>query len=229
LRYERIKYAAILSTLGVLLSFACSNAALASVSGGPAANVVRMVIDSIRRLPQAASSAERRSIFDRVNKSIAIRGLAQESLGQQWDKLGRGQRDQFVALLTESLEKLAYPQAAKVLSTVDVGYQGEEGQGANRLVRTAIAKPDGGRIQVNYLLANRSAGWQIVDVSLDGESLSKAVAARIQGALKRDGYEKLVADLRKQVQQTAESKASGAGTQSSGPRATALPPTLTRH
>ena len=65
--------------------------------------------------------------------------------------------------------------------------------------RTIRASADGGKVPIDYRLAKRQARWQIIDVTMDGESLAKEVSTRIQSAIQSEGYPKLVAELRKRV------------------------------
>ncbi len=166
---------------------------------GPGEAVVRHLIDSIKKLSNAKDPEQRRRILDTVNQSLAISAVAKASLGEQWNKIDEAERGRFVALLTKTLEKFAYPRAAQALSTVNVEFGGEQNQGARRLVRTKIARPEGGQMAVDYLVAKAGSRFKVIDVDLDGQSLSKVVTERIQQALKRGGYEKLVADLEKRA------------------------------
>lgn len=200
--YQRIK------THAILLAVALAGAGVATFPGraaavaGPGEAVVRTAIDSMRQLASSNDAAARRKILDSIDRTLAVEAIAKSALGPQWDKLDRPERSRFIALFTQALEKLAYPRAAQALSTLDVSYLGEDTRPAGHLVRTIIAKADGGRLQVNYLVDEEAGRWRIRDVDLDGESLSRAVTTRIQGALKQDGYPKMVADLRKRVQQS---------------------------
>jgi ABC-type transporter MlaC component len=201
LRYQRVKLPWLLLGLATAAAIFGLRPARAATVQGPGEAVVRYAIDSMRQLASNKDPRARRKIFDAIDRSLAVDTLAKSALGPQWDKLERTERTRFVALFTQALEELAYPRAAKALSTLDVSYSGEDTGASGHLVRTIIANASGGRIQVNYLVAEEAGRWRISDVDLDGESLSRAVTARIQAALKHDGYPKLVADLSKRVAQ----------------------------
>lgn len=141
----------------------------------------------------------RRKLLDSIDNSLALDALAQQSLGPQWDKLSAAERHRFVALLTESLEKLAFPRAAVPLSQVKVTYLGAEKQGATEVVRTVIAKDGGGKLPVDFTLVPRGKRWQITEVMIDGTSITKVVSMRIQNAVQKEGYQKVVEELQKQV------------------------------
>lgn len=202
LHYQRVNLRGLLLALVMAAAMLAVKAAFAATVPGPGEAVVRRAIDSMRQLADSKDPAGKRKILDTIDRSLGVDSLAKSALGPQWDKLERSERVKFVALFTRALEKLAYPRAAQALKALDVSYKGEETKPSGHLVRTVIAKADGGKIQVNYLVAEEAGRWRINDVDLDGESLSQAVSARIQAALRQDGYPKLVADLSKRVAQT---------------------------
>jgi ABC-type transporter MlaC component len=181
--------------VGVMLTVATAEAA------SPAETVVRDAIDSMQALPATEGHPEsRRKLLDSIDKALALDLLAKQALGPQWAKLSEAERRHFIAIFTESLEKLAYPRAAAALSGVKVSYVGNETTASVDMVRATIAKDDGGKLPVDFTVAQRGARRQIVDVTLDGDSLSKAVASRIQQALDKEGYRKLVDEMEKRIE-----------------------------
>jgi ABC-type transporter MlaC component len=163
---------------------------------------VRGAIDSMKALPATKSQpAARRKVLDSIDNALALDLLARQALGPQWAKLSEVERRRFVAVFTQSLEKIAFPRAAAALSQVKLTYLGDDKKASTEVVRTTIGKDDGGKVPVDFVVARRGARWQITDVTMDGESLSKAVSTRIQDALNQEGYQKLVEELQKQVAQ----------------------------
>ena len=174
--------------------------ALTARAASPGEAVVRSAIDSMKALPPTKSQPEaRRKLLDSIDNALALDLLAKQALGPQWAKLSEVERRRFIAIFTASLEKLAFPRAAAALSQVKVTYLGDDRKASAEVVRTTIANDDGGKVPVNFVVAQRGARWQITDVTMDGASLSQAVSGRIQEALKKESYQKLVEELRKRV------------------------------
>jgi phospholipid transport system substrate-binding protein len=164
--------------------------------------VVRETIGAMKKLPDTKDPAARRKLLDSIDNSLALALLAEQSLGPQWSKLTPQERANFIALFTESLEKLAFPRAASALAEVQVTYSSDDNDKASaKVVHTTIARADGGKVPIDYRVAKRHSRWQIVDVTMDGESLSKEVSTRIQAAIQQEGYQKLVIELRKRIGQ----------------------------
>ena len=196
-----ISYARIKPAAGAVVLFMVMVVAMPvhAAPGGDA--VVRDTISAMKKLPATKDPAARRQLLDSIDNSLALDLLAKQSLGSQWNRLSKTERDNFLALFKESLEKLAFPRAAAALAEVKVTYSGEAGTPTDDVVHTIIARPDGGKVPIDYRLMKRQSRMQIVDVTMDGESLSKEVSSRIQSTIRQDGYPKLVAELRKRVAQ----------------------------
>lgn len=188
--------------------------AFAARSSGPGETTIRALLASMKSYAQATTPAERAATAAKVSHSLALRKIARESLGAQWDRLDRADRDHFASLFKRSIEALAYPRASQALSEIKVRYVGETTKGTNRIVSTRVVRPEGGEIPVDYTLARLDGHWAIADVSLDGESLAKAVRNRIQTALQQEGYAKLVADLERRLEQATSREVSLSETQS---------------
>jgi ABC-type transporter MlaC component len=172
---------------------------LTARAASPAEAVVRGAIDSMKALPATEGHpGARRILLDSIDNSLALDLLAQQALGAQWGKLGVAERHHFVAVFTESLEKLAYPRAAAALSAVKVNYIGTDKQASGEVVRTVIANEGGGQMPIDFEVARRGARWQITDAMMDGMSLSKVVSTRIQQSLQDQGYQKMLDELQHQ-------------------------------
>ncbi len=87
------------------------------------------------------------------------------------------------------------------------GYSGEEfrvlgeqklNQGT--LVRTELAKPDGEKVTINYVLHDNDAAWQVRDVYLAG-TISELATRRsdFTSTLRSDGIEGLIVRLNKKA------------------------------
>lgn len=191
---------ALAAFIGVTMAVTARMAGATEPTPSPGEALVRSTIDSVKALPASKGQPKvRRKLLDSIDSAMALDLLAEQALGKQWAKLAGSERRRFVALFTEALEKLAYPRAAAFLSQVELTFLGDERKGSSEIVRTMVAKGDNAKAPVVFDVAKRGIRWQIIDVTVDGESLSKAVAARIQQTLKKGSYKKLVEELHKRV------------------------------
>jgi ABC-type transporter MlaC component len=154
------------------------------------------MIDSIRKLRTTTDRANRTKLTSLINNSLALDSLSQQALGAEWGKLDSAKRDQFLHLIRELLEKLAYPRASEFFADLDVQFEHEYQQGARRIVPTRVKRADGGAVSITYVLQRTRAQWQVVDIILDGQSLADSVTGQIQAVLRQGSYQSLIDQMK---------------------------------
>jgi phospholipid transport system substrate-binding protein len=186
----------------LLLAFSGALAtAGASESAGDPQQAVRGLIESITQLQSADDPAARARVAESINGSLALGDVSAQALGPDWSRLDEGQRAQFTGLLAELLERLAYPQASQFFSALKTEYRGEEHTPRGTVVRTSVARPDGGALAIDYLLVNSEGRWKVADVDLDGQSLAQSISGQIRTILEQSSYETLLQQMRARLAQ----------------------------
>lgn len=190
-------YLAILVVLGVwLITILPPSSTAANENPRPAEAVVRQMIDSIRKLRTTDDRASRSKLISSINDSLALDSLSQQALGAEWGKLDSAERDQFLHLIRELLEKLAYPKASEFFADLDVQFGHEQPQGARRIVPTTVKRADGGAVSITYVLQRTHGQWQVVDIDLEGQSLAQSVTGQIQAVLRQGSYQSLIDQMK---------------------------------
>ena len=172
------------------------SAASATENPRPAEAVVRQMIDSIRKLRTTEDRAMRIKLISSIDDSLALDSLSQQALGAEWGKLDGAQRDEFLHLIRELLEKLAYPKASEFFADLDVQFGQEQPQGARRIVPTTVKRSEGGAVSITYVLQRTHGQWQVVDINLDGQSLAQSVTGQIQAVLRQGSYQSLIDQMK---------------------------------
>ena len=76
----------------------------------------------------------------------------------------------------------------------------EEARRETRMVLTKIVLPDDDDVQLNYRLMQRDGVWKVIDVYLNGTVSELALRrSEYSAALKREGFEKLVASVETKI------------------------------
>jgi phospholipid transport system substrate-binding protein len=193
---------AILVVVGIWLNAILLPPAATAANENPAAaeTVVRQMIDSIRKLRTTEDPASRNKLIFLINRSLALDSLSQQALGAEWGKLDSAERDQFLHLIRELLEKLAYPKASEFFADLDVQYGPQYGQdqaqGARQIVPTTVKRSEGGAVSITYVLQRTHGQWQVADINLDGQSLAQSVTGQIQAVLRQGSYQSLIAQMK---------------------------------
>lgn len=189
-----------------------TSAASEQTSGKAGAQAsVAALIESIRGLAETNDRSERTQIIRSIDDSLAIESMARQSLGQTWLKLTKQQRMEFVQLITETLEKLAYPRAADFFAGLIVDYRGVSSTAQGEVVQTRVTRPQSGQIKIDYLMERNRDRWRVKDVNLDGASLTESVTSQVQAVLKQGSYPELIGKIRARLAEASNAS------QSAGP------------
>jgi phospholipid transport system substrate-binding protein len=183
-----------------LVVFATLQSSAATVSGSATATV-NQLLATIGKLRTTTDPGERDKLVASIDASLAIQKLSQQALGAQWGKLDSKERMHFVTLVTQLLEKIAYPNAARFFSGFQVKVLGEDVEGSRHIVRTLVSRPDGGSMAIDYILEPTDGRWVILDVILDRQSLIASTTSQIQATLKASSYRDLVGQMQARLAQ----------------------------
>jgi len=141
-----------------------------------------------------------------VEKAFDLPFMAKITAGRYWAKASDDQRKHFV-------EAFARMTVATMASRFD-GYGGEkfdvlgseEKSPGMALVKTAIVKGDGDKVEIDYLLRNSEGGWKVADVYANGGISELAVkTADYAQVLKTGGVDALADALDKKAAGLGES------------------------
>jgi len=126
--------------------------------------------------------------------------MASKTVGRLWRKLSEE-------------DKARWEEAFARLTTANyagrfTGYTGEQfvtlgevdGKRDTKMILTKIVVPDDEDVQLNYRLRQRDGVWKVIDVFLNGTVSELALRrSEYSAALKREGFEKLVASVETKI------------------------------
>lgn len=195
--------------LGRVLAFA---AAVFLLFGGasPGASLsptetVKTTIDEVFRIlsdekmKQPEQLAARRKLLEQVIGSrFDYKEMSKRSLAAHWRNLTEAEQTEFVALFKAFLSD-SYAGKIEAYSGEDVQYLNERRKDGFAEVQTKIVstKVD---FPMDYRLLNKSGGWFVYDVVVDGISLVKNYRSQFKKIIRTSSYEDLVEKLRKRVE-----------------------------
>ena len=142
-----------------------------------------------------------------VYKRFGFEEMARRSLGRHWRDLNAEQREEFVGLFSDLLERSYIGRIEGTGSGSQVDYPretiDEEGFAS---VLTLITNRLGSQIDVEYRLLQRDGGtpWEVYDIVIEGVSLINNYRTQFNNVIHRTSYDGLVKQLRlKQEQEEA--------------------------
>ncbi len=162
---------------------------------------VKSAVDKARKLLddpnyKSAPETKRTELLKLLDTNFDFDDMARSSLGSYWKKLGPHEREQFVALFHQRLER-RYVKIIEDYSGAQINYVRESPIGPDRtevytnVVNPMLAEP----LQLNYLLKQKDGAWKVYDLSIAGisevDSYRKEYAQIING----HGYDALLKKL----------------------------------
>ncbi len=144
----------------------------------------KMKPDSMADERRAAIRKEAESIFDFTE-------TAKRALGRHWQNLSDSERQEFVALFADLVER-AYINKIERYSGENIVYVGESTEGELATVKTKFVTKQGTEIPIDYRLLRRGDRWVVYDVLIEGISLIGNYRTQFDRILKTGSYQELV-------------------------------------
>jgi phospholipid transport system substrate-binding protein len=162
-----------------------------------AIDTIKSFYDTLLSVMQQAKALGLKGRYEKLNpairKAFNLPLMTQLSVGPEWQKLSPEEQKGLIAAFSDFS-----------VSTYAARFDGYSGQhfdvnpnptptAGGVIVNTKLVKTSGEPVKLNYLMRNGGAGWQILDVYLDG-TISEVAARRSEfsSVLRRDGAEGLI-------------------------------------
>ena len=193
-----------------LLTFAMLAASDPAWAGAPTEQL-RAQMDRIIKvledpeLKREGRQVERRAAIRRVaNEIFDFTETSRRSLGQHWQARTPAEREQFVRLFADLMER-SYIGKLELYSGERILFGGETVEGDQATVRTRLVTKAGTEIPVEYRM-HRTAGdrWLSYDVAIEGVSLVANYRAQFNKIIQASGYQSLVKKLTEKREQGLE-------------------------
>ncbi len=136
-----------------------------------------------------------RTIYDRMFDQVE---LSRRTLARNWNSLTTAQRQEFVHLFRQVLER-AYVDKILAYTDEKIVYDRENKLAENQsevLTRVITAAKE---IPIAYRVIRKDAGWKVYDVVVENVSLVQNYRTQFSDILAKDSPEKLLEILRKKV------------------------------
>ena len=195
-----------------------SGALVVGVSSAPAAagvptdqlkGAVERVLKTLDdpTLKGEARLPERRVAVRKIaNEIFDFSEIAKRSMARHWQPLSEAQRNEFVGLFADLLER-SYISKIETYGGEKIQYTAERADGDYATVSTRIVTKNGTEVPVDYRMIKRADRWLVYDVSIEGVSLVSNYRTQFNKIIQTTSYNELISKLRnKQDELLAEDK-----------------------
>lgn len=160
---------------------------------------VQELVESVRSYKNNTNNSDNAQMRKMTEETLAIQDLAQHVLGPQWQKISAQERKDFVQLLEDLVQKVAYPKSAEFFGELQIEFTGERVNGNEAEVETAVSHPKEGLVMIEYHLRQKDGKWAITDVLLDDVSLVTNLRTQMQQVIAKESYQGLVKRMREKL------------------------------
>lgn len=164
--------------------------------------VIRVAVEQVAQVAEDAdlgrpAAAERRRIeMRRIAENLFdFQEMARRSLARHWTDRTAEQRDEFVRLFTDLLERVYFGKLENY-SAERMVYVGETVDGDYATVRSKILTGRKGELPIEYRLHLVGSRWAVYDVLIDGMSFVSTYRAQFNRVIQTSSYDDLVQKLR---------------------------------
>ena len=152
-------------------------------------------------LGRPASAERDRQLSSLLEGLLDYRTLSERSLGAHWADKSAAQRDAFVDLLKQLIER-SYRGNLERTEDYRVSYESAEAHGENVVVHTEARSRTNRRapaVTIDYELRADGDAWRVVDVITDGQSLVQTYRSQFHRIVERDGWDGLMTRMRQRL------------------------------
>jgi phospholipid transport system substrate-binding protein len=187
----------VLLILIVLFALAWAQGAWA----GPPTDQLRDGVDRVVKIlrdPELRGDTkvnERSAAVNKVADQIFDFGeTAKRSLGQHWAQRTPAEREEFVRLFTELVQRTYLSKVDQYNS--EMTFQDDTVDGNQAVVRTTLLLGKGGRMSLDYRMHHPRVRLQVYDLTMDGIRIVARFRSDFNKVVRTDSYEALVARLK---------------------------------
>ena len=156
---------------------------------------------------------ERRAAINKAADEIFdFAETARRSLGQHWAPRTPAEREEFVRLFTELVQRTYVSKVDQY--NAEMTFHGDTVDGSHAVVRTTLLLSKGSAMSLDYLMHHPRDHWQVYDLNIDGISLVANYRAQFNKIIRTSSYEALVTTLRTRQAEFSAPAAAASGAKS---------------
>jgi phospholipid transport system substrate-binding protein len=120
---------------------------------------------------------------------------AKRSLARHWTPRTQTERDEFVGLFTDLLER-SYISKIELYGGEKVQFVGEAIEGEGAVVRTKLVTKQGTEIPIDYRMLRRGEQWLVYDVVIEGVSLISNYRTQFNKIITTSSFQELMKKMK---------------------------------
>lgn len=165
--------------------------------------VLKLLDDAALKAPDKAK--ERRTAVRKVADDIFDFGeTAKRSLGRHWAARTPEERDEFVKLFGDLLER-SYISKIELYGGEKIQYVGDKIEGDTAFVQSKLLTKTGSEVPIEYRMLKRGERWLVYDVVIEGVSLVANYRTQFNKIIQTSSFQDLVKKMKTRQEELGSS------------------------
>ncbi len=198
-------HAVVLLVLMVFLSSAAWAGPVTDSLKGTLDRIIEVLNDPSLKTP-AKENERRNTLLKLVKERFDEEAFARRALGAHWRKRTKEEKQEFVKIFSDLLERTylkkidAYLEKADNFSGKNILYLNETVKGRYVVLETKVITNKDTQIPIHYLFKNKQGNWLACDIAIEGVSLVKNYRAQFKEIIASSSFKELIAKLKSKQQ-----------------------------
>jgi phospholipid transport system substrate-binding protein len=178
-------------------------------AAGPPSDQLKTQIDRVLKvlddaeLKQEHRARDRRAAVRRIANEIFDFGeTARRSLGRHWQARSPAEREEFVQLFSDLLER-SYISRVELYGGEKIQFGGDTVEGEQARVQTRLLTKSGSDIPIEYRMHRKGDRWLVYDVVIEGVSLVANYRTQFNKIIQTSSYQELVRKMKTKQEELA--------------------------
>jgi phospholipid transport system substrate-binding protein len=186
----------------LLLALVLSAVAASPAAAGVPSDQLKSQIDRVLKalddpeLKKEGRARERRAAVRKIANDIFDFGeTARRSLGRHWQPRTPAEREEFVQLFADLLER-SYISKVELYGGEKIQYLSDSIEGEQAKVQTKLVTKGGSDIPIEYRMHKKTDRWLVYDVIIEGVSLIANYRTQFNKIIQTASYQELVKKMK---------------------------------
>ena len=193
--------------LALVLALAVTLLADRSAVAGVPTDQLKAQIDRVIKaledpeLKKEGRAKDRRAAVRKIaNDIFDFSETARRSLGRHWQGRTAAERDEFVQLFSDLLER-SYISKIETYGGEKIAYNGDSVEGDQAKVQTKLITKGGGEIPIEYRMHKVGDRWLVYDVVIEGVSLVANYRTQFNKIIQTSSFKELMNKMKNKQQE----------------------------
>ena len=194
----------------LLLALVLSAVTASPAAAGAPSDQLKAQIDRVLKtlddpdLKKEGRARDRRAAVRKIANDIFDFGeTARRSLGRHWQPRTAAERDEFVQLFADLLER-SYISRVELYGGEKIQYLGDTVEGEQGKVQTKLVTKGGSDIPIEYRMHKKGDRWLVYDVTIEGVSLIANYRTQFNKIIQTASYQELVKKMKAKQDETQQ-------------------------